>query len=286
MKYLSREEGSRKLLAELLAKNKVGGNIEEEISSMSSAQLTNRLLYGNGDIYLSRFLTKNQDMLKMKEMARRLVLYDDPVLITGPTGVGKEIIARALHGNRSDDFLPLNCAGFSETLLESDLFGHVKGAFTDAKETKEGALVTVGEGTVLLDEADRMPLSIQSKLLRAIQEREVRPVGSSRYIQINCRFVFTAKHDLLEKVKRGEFLPDLYGRIMTFHLKITPLRDRPEDIEYILTTPEKEGGLGIPSKYLPMPEEYNELVDLFNVRALIAYQRYIQVFVQPFDKNG
>ena len=277
MRYLTHEEGARQLLAKLLQEN------QQTTEGLSDREMALNAMAGAGAMWFNKFLTKDEKMLEMKDRARRLAMYDDPVLITGPTGVGKELIARGLHGARADEFLALNCAGFSETLFESDLFGHKRGSFTDAKEDKAGALQTVGDGTVLLDEIDRMPLSIQSKLLRTIQEKEIRPVGSSRVIRINCRFVFTAKHDLLEKVRKGEFLPDLYGRIMTFHLKITPLAERPGDIEHILTTPEKLGGLGIDKKYLPMPEEYQELVKLFNVRALISYQRYIQVLVQPYE---
>lgn len=256
---------------------------------MSPAQLASRMM--NTDEYFNRFLTVDPDMIALKNRARRLVHHTDPVLITGPTGVGKEVLARALHKSSEDnpqDFLALNCAGLSETLLESDLFGHLKGSFTDAKTDKTGALLSVGDGTVLMDEVDRMPLSIQSKLLRTIQEMEVRPVGSSKSVPISCRFLFTAKHDLLAKVDRGEFLPDLYGRIMIFHLEITPLINRPSDIDLILTTPETRrdknnqviptGGLGLSPEHLPLPESYLELVKRFNVRALIAYQRRIQVF--------
>lgn len=280
MKILTRQEGSQEIVRKLLAANGVSSS---DLTTLTPAAIAGRLLNQTAEERFSRFITSDPAMIAMKQRARRLQYYDDPVLITGPTGVGKEIIAKALHGDKEDPFLALNCAGFSETLLESDLFGHLKGSFTDAKDNKIGALASVNEGTVLLDEVDRMPIGIQSKLLRCVQEKEIRPVGSSKSIPIGCRFIFTAKDNLLDKVRRHEFLPDLYGRIMTFQLAITPLLTRRSDIELILTTPEKQGGLGIDPKYLPLPDSYDELIDLFNVRALISFQRNIQVFTAPAD---
>lgn len=231
------------------------------------------------DKTLGEFKTVDPEMLEILRKARILALTDDTVLITGPSGVGKEIIARAMHGNRPGDFLPLNCAAFSENLLESDLFGHEKGSFTDAKEKKVGALLSVGRGTVFLDEIDRMPIGIQSKLLRAIENCEVRPIGESKLYKISCRFVCSAKGDLLEKVRKHEFLPDLYGRIMTFRLSISPLSSRPEDIEFILRAMFKEAVEPEElERYLNIPPTYLPLIDLFNVRALISYVRHCVVF--------
>lgn len=228
---------------------------------------------------LNRFLTVNPAMLELKRRIIKVLNLDDPVLLVGPSGVGKEILARTLAAAREGDFIPINCAAVQDTLVESELFGHVKGAFTDAKESRVGVLVAAQGGTVLLDEIDRASLALQSKLLRAIETKEVRPVGSSKMMSISCRFIATAKHDIMEQVRDGRFLPDLYGRLTVFQFRITPLRERKEDIELIMTTPKSQGGLGLTREhYLNLPDDVKSLLDILNVRALIAYAKQIEVF--------
>ena len=221
---------------------------------------------------LKRFITVNPEMLAMLERVRLLALVRDPVLIQGPTGVGKELIAEALSAD-TESYLPLNCAAFTDTLIDSDLFGHEKGAYTDAKVARNGALVTAGNGTVYLDEIDKMSLSGQAKLLRSIQEYKVRPLGSSSYIDISCRFVASSKVDLGELVDQGRFLVDLYARLSTFEIHISPLISRPEDIDPIL---EK---LNVPKEYRhPLPEYWMNRVKRFNVRALESLANNYRVF--------
>ncbi|MCK4305530.1 MAG: sigma 54-interacting transcriptional regulator, partial [Candidatus Eisenbacteria sp.] len=164
---------------------------------------------------------------------RQLLVDTSTVLITGETGTGKEVVARAIHFNgprKSDPFLALDCAALSESLLESELFGHVRGAFTNAYEDKPGLFEAAGSGTVLLDDIGQMSPAVQSKLLRVLQEREVRRVGAVRTTDVRARILCATNEDLREKVRSRTFREDLYYRISVIPLEIPPLRDRREDI--------------------------------------------------------
>lgn len=155
------------------------------------------------------------------------------VLILGESGTGKERIAQALHRGQPGAFRPVNCATYSgdATLMESELFGVERGAFTGANVTKKGIFEDAHGGTVFLDEIHTLSLTAQQKLLRALQERTIRPVGSTREIAVKFRLIAASKPDLEEKVKRGEFLPDLFYRLNVLHINVPALRERPEDIE-------------------------------------------------------
>ncbi len=158
------------------------------------------------------------------------------VVIQGESGTGKELVARSLHFSgprKSFPFVAFNCAALPESLLESELFGHVRGAFTDAKETKPGLFVRAQKGSLFLDEIGDAPLSIQAKLLRVLQEREVLPVGASVPVKIDVRVISASHRSLKEQVERGKFRQDLYYRLHVIPLEIPPLRARPKDILYL-----------------------------------------------------
>jgi DNA-binding NtrC family response regulator len=175
-------------------------------------------------------------MKQVLETVDRVASLPSHVLITGESGTGKDLVARAIHarGNRAaEPFVPINCAAIPEALLESELFGHVKGSFTGATENKEGLLKTAGEGTIFLDELGDMPLPIQAKLLRAIESREIQPVGSTRRIQVQARVLAATHRDLRAEAEAGRFREDLYYRLAVVEIHVPPLRERREDVQQL-----------------------------------------------------
>ncbi len=176
---------------------------------------------------------RSEKMRKIFNIIETVALSDSSILITGESGTGKELVARAIHSRskrNSNPFVTINCSSITETLFESELFGHIKGSFTNAYDNKKGLLEHANGGTVFLDEAGEIPLSIQPKLLRAIQEREIRRVGSNDTIKIDVRFISATNKDLNQLIKEGKFRDDLYYRLNVIELKIPPLRERKEDI--------------------------------------------------------
>jgi DNA-binding NtrC family response regulator len=162
---------------------------------------------------------------------------DNIVLIMGESGVGKELVAKAIHnfGNRAGEpFIPIDCTVLSLNIVESELFGHDRGAFTDAHYSKEGLLKLAGRGTVFLDEITEIPLQVQAKLLRSIQEREIRPVGSSKLEKIEARIIAATNRNLENAVHEGKFREDLFYRLHVIPISVPPLRDRKEDIPILV----------------------------------------------------
>jgi DNA-binding NtrC family response regulator len=172
-------------------------------------------------------------MLRLFDLVRRVADTEASVLITGESGTGKEGIARAIHRTsrrQSGPFVAFNCAAVPESLLETEFFGHVRGAFTDARVERVGLFAQADGGTLFLDEIGDLALTLQPKLLRAIQERKVRPVGGTVEIPFNARLVAATNHDLEEEVRAGKFREDLFFRVQVVHLDVPPLRTRGNDI--------------------------------------------------------
>jgi two-component system response regulator HydG len=160
-----------------------------------------------------------------------------PVLILGESGTGKELVAKSVHFSglfRSKPFIPVDCGSLVPTLIESELFGHVRGAFTGASHQKDGLLAIAEGGTVFLDEIGELPVDLQAKLLRAIQEKEIRPVGSVRTVPINVRIIAATNHDLERAVAQGAFRRDLYFRLNVLTIHVPPLRERRQDIPLLV----------------------------------------------------
>ncbi len=173
------------------------------------------------------------ETLSVLALAERLAASDIPVLINGPTGTGKEVLSRFIHQRSpraAAPFIAINCAAMPETMLEAMLFGHQKGAFTGANAAAEGFFRAAHGGTLLLDEIAEMPLALQAKLLRVLQEGEVVPLGATRPIKVDVRVIACANRDLPSEVEEGRFRADLYYRLNVFPLELSALRDRPADI--------------------------------------------------------
>jgi DNA-binding NtrC family response regulator len=190
-------------------------------------------------------------MRELKLMIGRIAPLPATVLVQGETGTGKELVARLLHQNshRSGPFVPVNCGAIAPELLESELFGHIKGAFTSAHHLREGLFVSAHGGTLFLDEISEMPLELQVKLLRALEESKIRPVGSDRETSVDVRIVASTQSDLAALVRERRFREDLYYRLNVIHLSLPPLIERKEDIReltaYFMTKTAAELGLPV-----------------------------------------
>jgi len=180
---------------------------------------------------------QSEAMRKIYELVRRTAPTDSTVLITGESGTGKELIARAIHAyslRQDKEFITVDCSALVETLLESELFGHVKGSFTGATQTKYGSFELANGGTFFFDEIGNLSLDIQAKLLRVIQEKEIKPVGSERTIKVDVRIIAATNQDLKQAIAQKTFREDLYYRLNVFPIHIPPLRERKEDIPLLV----------------------------------------------------
>ncbi len=189
------------------------------------------------------------EMERLYRIVAKAAHSTHPVLILGESGTGKEMVARSIHFSgplRDRPFIPVDCGSLVPTLIESELFGYVKGAFTGANQAKEGLLAIAEGGTVFFDEIGELPLDLQAKLLRAIQEKEIRPVGGTRQIPINVRILAATNRDLQQGVSQGSFRRDLYFRLNVLSLRIPPLRERRQDIPllaaHVLERTSRESG--------------------------------------------
>jgi two-component system response regulator FlrC len=180
-----------------------------------------------------KFITGSNESLVLKNLSKKVANTDVTVFINGPTGTGKEVVANYIHDNstRSDKpFVAVNCAAIPENMLEAILFGHEKGSFTGASNCNKGIFRAADNGTLLLDEISEMPLSLQAKLLRVLQERKVTPVGGTRDIDINVRIIATTNRNMVKEVKNNNFREDLYYRLNVFPIRTCDLSKRIDDI--------------------------------------------------------
>jgi len=193
-------------------------------------QLRERLRTGRG---MGTLIGRSPAMEKIYRILSKVAFTNHPVLILGESGTGKELVARSIHLNgphAGKPFVPVDCGSLVPTLIESELFGHVKGAFTGAEQAKTGLLASADGGTIFLDEIGELPLDLQAKLLRALQEKEVRPVGATHAVPISARILAATNRDLAAMVETGRFRKDLFFRLNVVNLRIPPLRERKADI--------------------------------------------------------
>jgi DNA-binding NtrC family response regulator len=187
--------------------------------------------------HFKNIVGKSAEMVKVFELIQHIAPYDSSVLIIGESGTGKELIANAIHYNSprsSNPFIKVSCASLSEGIIESELFGHEKGAFTGAIASRKGRFELAHHGTLFLDEVEDIPPSTQIKLLRVLQEGEFERVGGNRTIEVNIRVLAASNRDLQEAVKRGTFREDLYYRLNVVNIKLPPLRERRDDIPFLV----------------------------------------------------
>jgi transcriptional regulator with GAF, ATPase, and Fis domain len=279
------EEYSRQLEK---AYNEKSTQLEEVQKRLASELSELKLKYDYGNI-----VGKSTQMQEAFRLMDKVTDFNVPILIQGESGTGKELVAKAVHYNgprRDKAFIIQNCSALSDTLLESELFGHVKGAFTGALQDRKGLFEEADQGTLFLDEIGDMSPSMQAKLLRAIQEGEIRPVGGKRVIRVDVRIISATNRDLKEAVEKGQFREDLYYRLNGVTIQISPLRDRRGDIlllaDYFLRGFSEE--TGIPRRELshdakrlilsyPWPGNVRELENTVKNACVIAQNETVEV---------
>jgi transcriptional regulator with PAS, ATPase and Fis domain len=243
-------------------------------------------------------------MLEVFSLIKRLARHFTTILITGETGTGKEMVARAIHNlsPRADKkFVPCNCSAFPETLLERELFGHVKGSFTGATDSKPGIFEYADGGTVFLDEIGELPVSLQSKLLRVLEDRTIRRIGSPHETPVDVRIITATNRDLRQAIQAGHFREDLFYRINVLDISLPPLRERREDIpllcQHFLSLINIKCGRNIKGisrsaqlRLMEHPWEGNvrELQNVIESTALLAVKDYISEveITAQLEKSG
>jgi two-component system response regulator PilR (NtrC family) len=219
------------------------------------------------DYDFENIVGKSVAIRKVYEMIQTVAETDTTILITGKSGTGKELVARALHYSskrRNKPLITVNCGTITENLIESELFGHKKGSFTGAISDKEGLIKAADGGTLFLDEISELPLQLQVKLLRVLQEKEYTPVGSTAAIQVNVRFIASTNRELKEEVIAGRFREDLYYRLNIVEIKLPSLKEREEDITLLADH--------FLNKYRREMNKNIKGIDPEAMRAIIAYE--------------
>lgn len=202
----------------------------EDNANLSRAELP-------GQAYVGDLIGESSPMRRLYELIEKVSQRTSPVLLLGETGTGKELVARSIHfkgPRRQRAFVPVDCSALTPTLIESELFGHVKGAFTGADRCKRGLLESADKGTIFLDEIGELPVGLQVKLLRTLQEREIRRIGSSERIFIDIRIITATNRDLEAGVRAGTFRQDLFYRLNVIQIRLPPLRERKIDIPLLV----------------------------------------------------
>lgn len=209
-------------------------SLEKRTLSMENEYLRQQLESRNES---EKIIGDSKPMQRIYEMVRKIASTDSTAFIVGESGTGKELVAKAIHNyslRRNNEFVAVDCGALVETLLESELFGHVKGSFTGATQTKHGSLELANGGTFFFDEVANLSPNMQSKLLRVIQEREVKPVGSEKKIPIDVRIIAATNQDLRKAIKEKTFREDLFYRLSVFPIYLPPLRERKEDVRLLV----------------------------------------------------